>query len=214
MNNHRHTAHTLATMLTTMLVSMVCLMSCNDDEDTLPSYITSLVEVNTDAASNVKSIRTDDGNTYSIHQTISANTADTTYRCLATYTLATQGVTLYSISPVFSAHPKPIADYRSTPRDPVKFVSAWRTDRYVNLRIDILTTGADKHAYGFAYDGTTTAPDGKHTACFILLHRRPEADAESYTENVFLSIPLSHYTECDSFAVSITTYEGEKRIIL
>lgn len=216
MNNHIHrpTAHTVAAMLATLFVSMACLVSCSDDDDTLPAYITSLVEINTDAGSNVKSIRTDDGTTYPIHQAISANTADTTYRCLATYTLGTSGITLYSLSPVFSAHPKPTADYQSIPRDPVTFVSAWRTDRYVNLRIDILTTGADHHAYGFAHDSTTIAADGKQTACITLLHQRPKADAESYTENVFLSIPLSHYTECDSFDVNITTYEGDKRIKL
>lgn len=216
MNNHRqrHTAHTFTTILATLFVSMVCLVSCDDDEHSQPSYIKSLVEVNTDASSNVKSIRTDDGTTYSVHQAISADKADTTYRCLATYTLSTSGITLYSTSPVFSAHPKPTSKYQSTPLDPVKFVSAWRSDRYVNLRIDILTTGVDNHAYGFAHDSTTIAADGKQTACFTLLHQRPKTDAESYTENVFLSMPLSHYSECDSFAINIMTYEGEKRIIL
>lgn len=191
---------------------MLLMVSCSDDESSLPSYVTDLVEANTDATGVINTIRTDDGTIYHVGQQISTSVADTTWRCLATYTVDNDAMTLYSVKAIFSALPKEASEFKSLPRDPVKFISAWRTDRYINLRLGIMTTDGGGHAFGFCEDSIAVSSNGIRTAYLTLLHKRPDQDAESYTDEQFLSIPLAHYTECDSFEINITTYEGEHKV--
>ena len=188
-------------------------VSCSDDESALLPYVTALVEANTDATGAINTIRTDEGTTFSVSQQISTSVADTTWRCLATYVASHDAMTLYSVKAVFSAHPKQASAFKVQPRDPMKFISAWRTDRYINLRIGLLTTGIGDHAFAFCLDSIGTTITGKTMAYITLFHQRPSDDAESYTDERFFSIPRAHYQACDSFAVTIPTYDGNITIV-
>lgn len=194
-------------LLTAIIMQSFC--ACSDNDNALPAYTTCLVEANANANSIISSIRTDDGTIYSIDNVISANKADTTYRCLATYVPTATGIQVYSLKAIYSAHPLPASKFRSLPHDPVKFISAWRTDRYINLRISLLTTGLGNHAFAFCADSIGTSATNKQTAYISLLHQRPPEDAESYSEEQFLSIPRAGYQSCDSFAITIHTYDGD-----
>ncbi len=186
-------------------------IACDDEETEQPSYITNLVEAYTDGSGNIRSIRTDDGTRYTVEQNINTGKADTVFRCLSTYVTTESAAQLYSLEPVFSAHPRPAAEFHSLPHDPVKFISSWASDHYINIRIGILATDGSNHAYGFAEDDVTTV-NGKRTAWFTLLHQRQNNDAESYTEELFLSMPRANYLDCDSFVINIHTYDGLKTI--
>ncbi len=209
MNRNKDITQKCASAGITMLVAfcLCAVIACDDDEAEQPSYITSLVEAYTDGSGNVRSILTDEGNRYAVEQDISTGKSDTIFRCLSTYVLAESGVTLYSLEPVFSAHPRPATEFHSLPCDPVKFISSWTSDRYVNMRIGVLVTDKHNHAFGFAED-SVAAKNGKRTAFFTLLHQRQDNDAESYTEDMFLSMPRANYQDCDSFVIKINTYDG------
>ena len=189
-------------------IVLVVLAACSDKQDYIPSYAVDLVEVNTNSQSKIDNVRLDDGQVYSVHQSISASTPDTTLRCLVTYSVADANMTIYSAKEVFSKHPLPATLFKSRPTDPVRFISCWRSDRYLNIKIGVLTTGVGTHQFHFAEDSISQNAAGKRTAHFTLLHRRPDDDAESYTDERFLSVPLANYSRCDSFAITINTYDG------
>lgn len=211
-NNMKH-----ITLLHLLVLIVICsigivAISCSDNEQSVPSYIVELVEANSDQSGNIVSIRLDNGTTFSINQYISTNTADSTYRCICTYRKEATGIYLYSLNNVFSQNPRPSNVYKTRPLDPVKLISCWKSDRYLNIKIGVMTGEVDNHAYGFCLDSISNYND-KRIAHFTLLHERPSADTESYTRENFLSMPINRYTDCDSIAISIPTYNGMAQII-
>ena len=211
---HRSNSSRMMGMVLVMLLAL-CLfvISCNsDDEDQMPSYFMDLVEAKTNHDTLVTEIKMDNGAMYDVHQTIKASTPDTTYRCLCMYAFNDNQIALYSLEPVFSAYPRKASEFKSHATDAVKFISSWRSGGYLNLQIGVMTTDAERHAFAFREDTILDKGTSK-TVYFTLLHKRPENDNESYTKTMFLSLPLSAYTDCDSFAISVQTYEGMRQIV-
>ena len=187
-------------------------VSCSSDDAQVPSYYVNLVEADTNQDTLVTVIRMDNGTTYNVTQSIKAATPDTTYRCMCTYAVEDEQLTVYSLSHIFSARPYKAADLDTLITDPVKFISSWRSGGYLNMQRGVMTTDADYHKFAFCEDSIGDKGTYK-IAYFTLLHQRPKKDAESYTDNMFLSIPISSYTDCDSFALSVQTYEGLRQVV-
>lgn len=203
----------IGTILVTIAVFCLYFISCSsDDDDQMPSYYIDLVEANTNHDTLVTVIKLDNGKTYDVYQSIVAATPDTTYRCLCTYELDSNRITLYRLEHVYSSYPRKASEFKSCPTDPVKFVSSWRSGGYLNLQIGVMTTDAEQHPFAFCEDSITEKGTSK-TVYFTLLHQRPNRDNESYTKTMFLSIPLSKYTDCDSFAIHVQTYEGLRQVV-
>ena len=203
----------LCSLLITLAGFCLAVTSCSsDDEAHMPNYIVDLVEIDTNKDTLVTVIRTDNGTTYNVTQTIVASTPDTTYRCFCSYAVSDKQLTIYSLSLIFSEFPIKAEEFKLRPTDPVKFVSCWKSGRYLNLKIGVKTTDTDYHKYAFSEDSIITKGTSK-TVFFTLLHQRPDNDNESYTKDTYLSIPISSYTDCDSFAISVNTYEGLRQVI-
>lgn len=203
----------VCSLLITLAGLCLAATSCSSDDDVqVPNYIVELVEIDTNKDTLVTVIRTDNGTTYNVTQTIVATVPDTTYRCLCSYAFTDKQLTIYSLSVIFSEIPMKAELFKVRPTDPVKFVSCWKSGRYLNLQIGIKTTDADYHKYAFSEDSIVTKGTSK-TVFFTLLHQRPVDDDESYTKDTYLSIPISSYTDCDSFAISVNTYEGLRQVI-
>ncbi len=216
---------TLAPLLTVLLA----LLSCSDDNSPAPSVTFDFVEAVTGSDGCVFRIVTDRNETYSTDRLIEAGVKDTTYRCIASYSVSSDAAatsnsniaatsngnptaTVYNIEHIYSALPAPPEKFTSQPTDPVKLQSWWQGGKYVNAIVGILTTGQGNHGFAFCEDSPTQNADGTVTANVRLLHQRPLIDPESYTETVYLSIPIEKYrTDCDSVAFTLNTYEGEKR---
>ena len=80
--------------------------------------------------------------------------------------------------------------------------------------LEVLTTGKGMHSFAFCEEGFADSADGKKIVNVSVLHERPQGDAESYTQDAYLSIPVDGYAgECDSVAVSIPTYQGVKTFV-
>lgn len=183
------------------------LTACSDkDGEDYPPLLTDMVVAESNGEAVLSRVTLDNGTTYDVAaQGVDAGVADTLFRCMASYTLEAGSLHLYGVKAVFSEPPltaEEIAERSgleatALPRDPVKLVSVWRAGGYVNLQIGVMTTGVGKHAFAFCAEG-----DGEYS----LLHLRPANDAESYTETVYLSMPVPDGETTISFGVM--TYEG------
>ncbi len=190
------------------------LLSCSDEDSaSYPPLTYGFVEAHTGRATHVERIVTDGGRAYAISQQIEAGVADTTLRCVAGYTVSSDSTTatLYSIRHIPSDTPLPPDAFTALPKAPVSIESWWQGGNYINIIAGVLTTGQGTHEYAFCENTPTANTDGTVTANVSLLHLRPADDPESYTEKVYMSIPLHKYrNRCDSISLTVNTYEGER----
>jgi hypothetical protein len=214
---------TIPTLLKLFMLCGFILLSaaCSDDEDyTYPSVLTELVEATTNAEKNIAFIKRDGGETlYLGNQKIAASAADSTYRCICTYEMlkdekgkATQNVKLYKLQSIFSKFPVPHNQLKTHDHHPIQVISTWKSERYFNMYIGLLTTGAESHYMAFSQDSTVVSALGNKIMHVSLIHQQPKNDPESYTHKTYLSLPL--YTmkdEADSLIFHANTYNGEKQ---
>lgn len=187
---------------------LLALMGCSDDEKDYPSLITDMMMASVNAAGGITTMTLDNGSSYDVHaQGITTDVKDTIVRCLASYTLDQQNMTVYNVSGVLTDKPYLAEDLlhdeegkqvlESLPRDPMKVVSMWKSGGYINMQLGMLTTGNGTHAYAFCEDSV---------GAYSLVHQRPADDAESYTQKVYMSMPIPEGVEHLTF--SIYTYDG------
>lgn len=209
----KHSHHTAAMLLTLLLALLLPSCSSEDDtSDTFPSAITELVEANTNHAGIVTAIVTDRGETFTPQgKEITAGTPDTTYRCVCMYEKkGGNNIEVFVLEAALSMLPKSHDDYKTHPKAPVDILSQWRSSRYINLLVRFLTTGAGTHAFGFCEDKTETATDGTTTVYVSLLHQQPKGDEESYSEKIYVSLPIYQYANTYDYVVfTITTHDGK-----
>ena len=194
-------------------ILLLTLASCGDDEkiEDYPSAITELIELSTNSSKAVVSIRNDRNEAFSVtNDALKADIADTTYRCLCTYEkINAASVKIYQVAAVISMHPKHKDKFITLPKDPVHIISQWRTDRYINLMIRFMTVGAENHGFGLCEDKVVTESDGTQTVYVLLLHKKPAADKEAYSEKVYVSVPTFEYAKTyDNIVFTIPTYDG------
>lgn len=204
-------------LLFAAVATSVFAMSCSEDEgESMPPMLMDFVEAHTDANCKVVKISSDAGRSFVVAQSIVAAVADTTYRCVCSYALDESEVsaTVYSLQHIYSLPPSPKSDFEKLPADPVNVRSVWRGGGYINMILEVLTTGKGTHSFAFCEEGFADNADGKKIVNVSVLHERPQGDAESYTQDAYLSIPVGGYAgECDSVAVSIPTYQGVKTFV-
>lgn len=179
---------------------LTTLIACEDDDNDgrkYPDLQTDLVEAFTDAAKKVSRIRLDDGTTYGLSRSISATTADTLLRCVCSYVIDDDNthVTPYTMGVVVSNDPIPASRLGDKESAPLKVVSSWVSDRYINAHISYMTTGKGTHQFAFVEDSMSTHADGTKTAHISLFHLRPDGDMESYTQKIYVSLPVWLYNE-------------------
>ena len=195
----------LILLATTMLFS-----ACDkDDDNSVPPVITDLVTAYTGADKNISYIATDDGTRWNLNHTIVTNYADTTLRCYCVYEIKDGKMGVYTLKNIFSNNPRPASSFSEYETSPVKLISIWKSAGYVNMHLGIMTTGNGTHKYGFALDSISDTS----VAYFTFLHKKPQEDAESYTEDHYFSMPLTDYENVDSFVMNINTYEGKREFL-
>lgn len=226
---------TLVRLALPALLAAGAFTACSDSGDgqdgIYPSLLTELVEAHVGADSVVASILTDQGVSYTLSQRIPAFASDTVLRCLATYlpdddasssassnTASAPTATLYQLQHVYSEAPRPraqFADSVALPRDPVRILSAWQTDRWLNLYLGVPTHTNITHAFAFCADSLTTDADSARATLHVsLLHRQPEADTPDFTQKTYLSLPLAPCAaQADSLRLGIVTADGGEHIL-
>ena len=215
---------TIPTLLKLFMLSGFILLSaaCSDDEEyTYPSVVTELVDAVTNTEKTIAYIRRDNGELfYMKDQRIGASAADSTYRCLSMYEVlkdengkATQYAKVYQLKNIFSSFPIASDRLKSHEHSPVQVFSTWQSERYFNMYFGFLTTGVESHLFAFSIDSTTvSATTGKRIMHVSLIHQRPQADPESYTQKSYLSLPIYKVKdEADSLFFLVNTSDGEKQ---
>ena len=191
--------------------AIALLTACSkDDDDYVPPYQIDMLEVSTDADGMLSWVKLDDGSIYDVSaQKKMSEAPDTTLRCRGSYTLNHGKMTLYGVAAVFADKPVPASAFTVVingvphrgseylPRDPVKLVSMWKSGGYINLHLGVMTTGYGIHQYAFCEE----AP-----GLYSLVHLHPFSDASSYTEQVYMSMPIPEGVEEPTFILK--TYDG------
>lgn len=189
------------------------MVACEDDEDdAFPPVRMEFVEVITNSKSEVDYILTDDGQRLAPSSTITAARPDTTYRCVCQYAVENKACHVYDLRTIYAKKPVRLTASDTLWTDPIGVNSVWKGPRYVNLSLALLTTGRGSHSYSFVEDTVMTNGGDVTTVHCTVTHRRQGDDPESYTQNVYLSMPVYDYLEkgVDSVAVTINTYSGPK----
>ncbi|MCQ2096018.1 MAG: hypothetical protein MJY59_04670 [Bacteroidaceae bacterium] len=183
---------------------MLLTVACEKDVDgKSASVIYDLVTVYSDSQKTVTRITTDDGRCWNLLRPVTADVSDSTFRCLCGYADADGLMRLYYLEQIYSTNPFKPDKYPSRPTDPLDIVSLWNSGGYINMHLGIKTTNFAPHGFSFCEDSIV---NGK--VFFTLIHRQPQTDNESYTKDVYLSLPLKNYADCDSAAIRINTYDG------
>ena len=92
-----------------------------------------------------------------------------------------------------SSFPKPYDSFESHESAPVKVISRWETERYINAYISYKTTDKGDHHFSFCEESITTDSKGLTTAHVSMIHKRPDNDDESYTKRLYVSFPKYYY---------------------
>ncbi len=171
----------LALCLALAIASAVSLTSCSDDEP-YPNVVTELVDCITDGQGTMVYLVTDDNVSYTLTNPQQGLIPNALYRCLCGYTTDGQSsATLYSLTGAYLLRDSTAVKQA----DPINVLSAWMTNRYVNLHLTVLTQGGE-HTLGYAID--SISPD--HERTYISLHHSRQGDPEVYTTDLYASIPL------------------------
>lgn len=206
--------HVIVCTVALLTTNMFCSCDGQDDNGNFPPVQTDLacLEVSSDGIVNIMEL--DDGTRMGLANKLKSEKAGVTLRCLCMYAVEQDMVRVYSARTVFDDAPKQRDSVKVTDTDPVKFISAWRAPKYLNINIGVMTTGAAVHKFEFALDSIGLKADGsRRTAYFTLMHKQPANDPESYTADEFICLPLNNFADCDSVAITINTYDGPKTII-
>ena len=208
----RSFCNVVASLFMALLLTAFC--SCHNDDEQMPPVMTDLacLEIGSDGIVNFMNL--DNGEHLGLANKLKSEVSDTTLRCLCMYSLEEGMARIYSAKTIFSREASPRSEFDTTAVDPVKFVSAWRTPHFLNINIGVMTTGAAPHNFAFCLDTIAENVNGNHRiAYFTFMHQRPTEDAESYTSDVFMSLPLDKYAGCDSVSLTINTYNGPRTIV-
>ena len=199
---------------TVLVVVSGLLVGCTQGEEDsggyVPPYITDLMVVNTDFDGRLVTVVLDDGSIYDVAaQQLQTKAINEKVRCRGTYTLSEGKMELLGLAAIFSSGPVAAESFVLTvdgkeyggveylPRDPVKVISMWKSGGYINLHLGVMTSGEGVHQYAFCKE----APGH-----YSLVHLRPLSDKESYTEQVYMSMPIP--AGVDELTFSVHTYDG------
>lgn len=165
--------------------------SCSDDETWADSYITNMVEIDTDSNSSATILRLDNGQTFSISNAIRFDRPDTTYRCVCIYTVQGKSATIEDYAKALSAPPVSDTTDLVIKTDPCHVQSIWYSGGYLNVRLQV--QGKDKaHKIVLIEQSLAHNPDGSQRLTLLLSHDQ-NGDLEAFSRNIYLSSPLHNY---------------------
>lgn len=198
--------------LTLLLLPLMLLSACSDDETTLPSYVEGLADLTTNAAGRATSLVTDEGETLALSNEVSGLRPDTTYRILAAYLPGEGSAALNSYARILAPEVMKYKDEYVT-TDPLSVTSCWRGASYINLRLNITGSATGTHYFGFHETEFRRNADGSATMCVVLIHDQND-DPLYYSRETYLSLPLQPLSSLlttgrDSVRLSVKTFDGE-----
>lgn len=201
--------------LMTALV-VVTLAACDNVDDSRPQplYNQEFLDIHVKDSFVMKMVN-DNDSSLNFPKGLKVNKAlhhpDTIYRYVMLYSHTPgEPITIYSDAPVFVKKPAAVEDAKTTKLQPLNFVSAWKANncKYVNLVLGVMTGQSDKkQTLDLVEDSTVVNTDGL-THHYVSLRHDQNGVPEMFTDDLFVSVPLSQYNADDSVTVSVPTYNG------
>lgn len=151
-----------------------------------------------------------------------ATTPDSVYRALVYYNnvetadpAAPKSVEVLGITPALYLRPHSRKDAKDwyDEQDGVRLTAAWRTERYVNILIDVMTGVADNRTqvFGLVDEGISSADNTIHL--FRLCHNQNGVPT-AYSQPTYLSIPVKGIPSSHTICVRIPTFDGVREVKL
>ena len=178
-------------------------------------------EVHVNAAMEMESITTDDGDVLPLKEPLSLNwvtTADTTYRCLLYYNKVKDEAgraraDVLSVGLVPCPSIVSLSDFdKDLKTDPVKFESIWmsKSRKYLNMSLYVMTGHTDDttavHRLSFVSDTLMVHPDSTRTL-HVLLHHDQNNVPAYYSTQIYVSL-LVDSIPADSISLTVNSYNG------
>lgn len=210
--------------LSWLLPVLLCvLVSCGDDDDYhYPTVKLEFLTAQADANGSLKSILTDEGETFTVVEDAS-NTridANASVRIVSNYattaaTDGTSGVKLYALLNAVSPLPKPASEFKDgVKHDPADVTSIWMGLDYLNIILDIKAQNG-KHSFHFIEKEVTTDENTGTRSVHLSLYHDDGGDVQAYSKRGYLSVPLRQYAGKDIERImvhfSLQTYSGEEK---
>ncbi len=203
-------------------VLMCVLASCDDNGNYYyPSVKQEFLTAQADASGTIKSVLTDEGETFTVVEDAS-NTridANTSARIVSNYGTAvatdgTSGVKLYALLNAISPVPKPASEFKDgVKRNPADVTSIWMGLDYLNMILDIRAQNG-KHSFHFVEEEVSTDEETGHRFVHLLLYHS-DGDVQAYSKRAYLSVPLRKYAtegiEKVAVQFSLITYSGKEK---
>ena len=197
-----------------IVVLALCLGACSsqtdDDDDVLyPSVISELVMAKADSQGNMVSFTTDAGKHYSVFNSYTGMTANSTQRYVCDYEiLGEESAFVRSVQRAAVLHD--FTGVKTIVREPTALLSAWLAGGFINMHLYPKTKGGTQR-WGFLRDSTYNNPGGGITHCLSLYHDLFD-DAPAYSAHLFACIALDSVAAThgpnDSVVVAMETYDG------
>lgn len=136
---------------------------------------------------------------------------DTTYRYVMTFGMAPgEPISIYSDAPVLTKLPVQPDQAKTTKVQPLNFVSSWRGDngKYINLVLGMMVDNSKNEQLLDLVEDSTVVNSHGITHHYVSLRHDQNGVSEMFTEDLFVSVPISQYGKMDSVTVTIPSYKG------
>lgn len=196
-----------------VLCGLLVLASCKDEASVYPNVQTLFADVKTDSEGMMAWLVSDEGETWRItpHEKLGGLTPDSLYRTVTTF-LPTEGqtATVYRCLLTKALVPADSAYFSNEIHtDAVDIRSIWRAGSYLNMVL-LAKVKELPHRYHFLEEGIVPQAGGGRLLQLRLFHDS-HGDAEAFTEEVYLSVPLQAYADTlsagDSVVLRLNTFK-------
>ena len=196
-------------------------VSCDNEQEPLPSYIEGLVELHADPNGVLRTLITEEGRSYGLINPQSGYTPGTVYRAYTIYTLSSSGAALYQLG-IVPAEPATEKSPDQVRQDPVELVSIWKTQsRWLNAHVRI-PAGEGTVDLGWIWSNIEERVNeqGPYKMLHFTLETKIQQTPYMYKEYYISSCPLTPFLNqmrrgIDSISVTLNTESGivERRFV-
>jgi len=197
-----------------LLLTLSFMVSCQKDQDEVPLYISGFFTARTDSDAHIYNLTDDMGKEYSVdnndlifdYYNSGSLACDTDVRVVATVCAGNDGkyVIISKTFPISTIAPKYLNENMKG-RDPINLKSIYIGGGHLNVVLGMMTeNGQITHELYYMLKDNS-----KHIR--IKLYHNAHNDNPVYTQNVYLSIPLTEYNiqKNDTVLFSYKSYEGD-----
>ncbi len=194
-----------------LLLPVLLLSACSDDETPQPAYQFALADLPTNASGQATQLLLDNGSSPSLAQPICGLKGDTTYRIQALYVLNGSQAVLKDYAQILSVQPMTTRP-KQPKTDALSVVACWKAKNYINLQLNLKGSASGIHYLGAYVKDTLVNANATSTLQIQMLHDQNN-DPLYFNRNSYLSVSLGSDTSTptyDSVRISINTFDGEK----